>query len=82
MSGVDWPDPVEMVGGRRARPGEPVCEYALCRRAAEVEVLPGADATAPVRVCGLHLSPVLSWGVVPVGAPVVVYLGPGRDTAA
>lgn len=40
----------------------PQCEFGMCRREAELELLLSA-ALDPVQVCGLHVSPVLSWGI-------------------
>lgn len=38
------------------------CEFALCRSAAEVEIITEAPGD-PLRVCRLHVTPVLTWGV-------------------
>lgn len=41
------------------------CEFGLCRRPAEIEVSfkGGGSGMPPLQVCGLHVSPVVSWGV-------------------
>lgn len=47
------------------------CQFALCSREAELEVVVGAGVE-PVLVCGLHVTPVLTWGVAdPVREPVI-----------
>ena len=51
------------------------CEFGLCRRPAEIEVVLGEGRGDPLRVCGLHVAPVVSWGVPePAEALVLRYL--------
>lgn len=47
------------------------CEFGLCQRAAELEVAVTVD-TVPVLVCGLHLTPLIVWGVAEPTAPPVI----------
>lgn len=51
----------------------PGCEFGLCRRDAELRVQPSSQVE-PLLVCGLHVTPVLSWGVVANDEPVIEYL--------
>lgn len=62
-----------------AKTGAPVCHFALCERPAELSVAPNTDVAA-VLVCGLHVTPVLSWGVVALADPVIEYLHARRTT--
>ena len=41
------------------------CGYGLCRRPAEIEISfqGGGSDMPPLQVCGLHVTPVVSWGV-------------------
>ncbi len=43
----------------------PRCQFGLCRRLAELEVLVG-DGVVDLVVCGLHVTPVVVWGASPV----------------
>lgn len=53
-----------------AAPGWPGCEFALCGQEAEVEVeIVGASVGGWLPVCGLHLTPVLTWGKPMVTEP-------------
>lgn len=50
------------------------CEFGLCTREAELE-LTLAETMKPVQVCGLHVAPVLGWGVPePLEPPRIRYL--------
>lgn len=53
------------------------CEFGVCTREAELELVLSETLT-PVKVCGLHVAPVLGWGVPqPIEPPVVRYLTQG-----
>lgn len=47
------------------------CEFGICRRPAEVEIIVrvGMD---PLRVCGLHITPILTWGLAEPHNPEVI----------
>jgi hypothetical protein len=50
------------------------CEFGLCQREAELEVRLGTDVV-PLLVCGLHVAPVLTWGVPdPFAEPEILVL--------
>lgn len=49
------------------------CEFGICTREAEIE-LTLSESLDPVKVCGLHVAPVLGWGVPEPIAPAVRYL--------
>lgn len=51
------------------------CEFGLCQREAELLVTPSPIVEA-LKVCGLHVTPVLSWGVIPDANPVIEFLRP------
>lgn len=38
------------------------CQFGICRRPAEVEIIVRAEVD-PLYVCGLHITPILSWGL-------------------
>lgn len=58
------------------------CEFGLCRREAELEVSVAADVV-PLLVCGLHVTPVLTWGVPdPATDPVIRVLAHRHGEAA
>lgn len=59
----------------------PGCEFGLCRRDAELRVQPSPQVE-PLLVCGLHVSPVLSWGVIPDADAVIEYLAIRPESAA
>lgn len=44
----------------------PRCQFGLCRRSAELEVLIADDGQPGLMVCGLHVTPVVVWGASPV----------------
>lgn len=48
------------------------CEFGICVREAEIELVLGEELT--VKVCGLHVSPVLGWGVAEPVEPRIRYL--------
>lgn len=61
---------------------EPRCQFGLCDREAELEVRVKADVE-PVLVCGLHVTPLLAWGVAePAEDPVIRYLANRPESAA
>lgn len=49
------------------------CEFGICVREAELELTLSEDLD-PVKVCGLHVSPVLGWGVPEPVEPRIRYL--------
>lgn len=54
----------------------PRCQFGLCGRDAELEVTLCADVDA-VLVCGLHIGPLLSWGVPdPHEIPPIIHFLP------
>lgn len=58
------------------------CEFGLCRRDAELEVALDAGVE-PLLLCGLHVTPVLSWGVPnPLAEPRIRALLAPPETAA
>lgn len=61
------------------------CQFGICAREAELE-LTLSETLDPVRVCGLHVSPVLGWGVPEPIEPRIRYLmtvaEPAPDQAA
>lgn len=63
-----------MIGCRENEPsdaGDRGCQFGLCPREAELEVTLGENI-APLLVCGLHVTPVLTWGVPDqVAEPVI-----------
>lgn len=52
---------------------EHMCQFGLCRREAEVELTVSASIE-PLKVCGLHVAPVLGWGVPEAIEPRIRYL--------
>lgn len=46
------------------------CEFVLCRREATFRVTRPPETT-PLLVCGMHVDPVLTWGVVLEDVPVI-----------
>lgn len=54
------------------------CEFGLCARPAEFEVdVPSTarpDSEDTIRVCGLHVTPVVTWGVAEPDSTRVRYL--------
>ncbi len=67
------------------------CEFVLCSRPAEFEVdvpateRPAVPAAAPqgtIRVCSLHVTPAVTWGVPNPAALQVRYLGPASGSVA
>lgn len=48
------------------------CEFGICVREAELELVLAEDLV--VKVCGLHVSPVLGWGVAEPIEPRIRYL--------
>lgn len=47
------------------------CQFGICAREAEMEISVRPDVV-PVLVCGLHVTPVLTWGVAePATDPVL-----------
>lgn len=76
--------PIEELHVHR-RPGVPQCEFVLCEREAELEVVVPTEAggIAPLLVCGLHVTPVLTWGVAElVDDPIIRYLSGRPESAA
>lgn len=57
------------------------CEFRICPREAELELVL-SDTVEPVRVCGLHVSAVLGWGVPEPTEPRVRYLASQQPGAA
>jgi hypothetical protein len=49
------------------------CQFGICVREAELE-LTLSETLDPVRVCGLHVAPVLGWGVPEPIEPRIRYL--------
>ncbi|GAA1790099.1 hypothetical protein GCM10009795_039750 [Nocardioides hankookensis] len=60
------------------------CEFGLCTRGVELELIfREAPDLLAVRVCGLHVSPVLGWGIADPIIPRIRYLDDRtRDAAA
>jgi hypothetical protein len=52
------------------------CQFGLCRREPEVRVVVARDADdLEVLVCGLHVNPLLSWGLPePLQVPAIQVL--------
>lgn len=65
-----------------AAPGDGRCQFGICTREAEMEISIGPDVV-PVLVCGLHVTPVLMWGVAePPADPEIRYLRTRPESAA
>lgn len=70
----------ELLGEQRPLT-EQACHFGLCRRPVEFEVVVSPDVV-PVLVCGLHVTPVVTWGTVPTSKPTIHHLGSRPETAA
>lgn len=55
------------------------CEFGLCTREAELELL--FPSLHQVRVCALHLTPVISWGIAAPAEPLILYLANRPESA-
>jgi hypothetical protein len=47
------------------------CQFGICRRPAEVEITVRADVDA-LLVCGLHITPILTWGLAEPHEPELI----------
>lgn len=63
-------------------PDELRCEFGICRREAEVEITTRSKHVASVRVCSIHIAPVLGWGVPELVDGIVRYLPCRPESAA
>lgn len=57
------------------------CQFGICGRPAEVEILVRVDVQA-VLVCGLHITPILTWGLAEPKEPEVIRPVWGREQGA
>ena len=57
------------------------CQFGICRRPAEVEIVVRAEVD-PLLVCGLHITPILSWGLAEPHDPEIIRSLYGRGQSA